>query len=95
MFFQEVQPSCDSDHNNLPELLRNRGTVCLVFTIFLSDTQNVVNVWSALVLHNEMETPLEIKLKSPKTDKEKQENLPSVKLPHLCLHVGTQLSPFT
>ena len=70
MFFQEVQSSYDSDHDNLPELLRNRGSVCLVFIIFLSDTQNVVNVWSALVLHNKMEIALEIKLKSPETDKE-------------------------
>ena len=66
MFFREVQSSYDSDHNNLPELPRNRGTVCLVFTIFLSDTENVVNVWSALVLQNKMEIPLEIKLKVQK-----------------------------
>ena len=41
---------------------------------------------AALVLHNKMEIPLEIKLKSPETDKEKQEGLSSVKLPHLYLH---------
>ena len=44
--------------------------VCLVLTIFLSDTLKIVNVRSALVLQNKMEIPLEIKLKSPETDKE-------------------------
>ena len=87
VFFREVRPSCDSDHDNLPELPRNRGTVRLVFTISLSDTQKVVNVRSALILHNKMEIPLEIKLENPETDQEKEENLlptyTSVNLPPL------------
>ena len=84
VFFREVQPSCDSDLDNLPELPRNRGTVRLVFTISLSDTQKVVNVRSALVLHNKMEISLEIKLENPETDQEQEENLlPSVNLPPL------------
>ena len=81
VFFREVQPSCDSDHDNLPGLPKNRATVRLVFTISLSDTQKVVNVRSALVLHNKMEIPLEIKLEKPETDQE--DLLPSVNLPPL------------
>jgi len=42
-----------------------------VFTISLSDTQKVVNIWSALVLHNKMEIPLEIRPEIQKWIKKK------------------------
>lgn len=60
VFFREVWPSNDSEMDLLPELSRDRGSVRLVFAISLSDTQKVVNVRSALVLHNTMELPLQV-----------------------------------
>lgn len=75
VFFREVSPSSDSDHDNLLELPTNRGTVRLVFAISLSDTQKVVNVRSPLVLHNRMEIPLEVKLGNPEIDQDEQSSL--------------------
>lgn len=61
VFFREVWPSSDSELDLLPELPRDRGSTRLVFAISLSDTQKVVNVRSALVLHNTMELPLQVR----------------------------------
>ena len=62
VFFREVLPSSDSELDLLPELPRDRGGTRLVFAISLSDTQKVVNIRSALVLHNTMEIPLQVRL---------------------------------
>ena len=62
VFFREVWPSSDCELDFLPELPGDRGSVRLVFAISLSDTQKVVNVRSALVLHNTMELPLQVRL---------------------------------
>ena len=62
VFFREVCPSRDSELDAHPDLPLNRRNVRLVFAISLSDTQKVVNVRSALVLHNTMEIPLQIRL---------------------------------
>ena len=72
VFFREVEPSTDSDHDSLHDLPPTRGTVRLVFAISLSDTQKVVNVRSALVLHNTMEFPLEVRLEYPEEEEEER-----------------------
>ncbi len=70
VFFREVEPSFDCDHDNRADLPKARGPVRLVFAISLSDTQKVVNIRSALVLHNTMELPLEVRLESPREGEE-------------------------
>ena len=65
IFFREVRPSYSSDHDVIRELPPIREVVRLVFAISLSDTQKVVNVRSALVLHNTLELPLEVRLEDP------------------------------
>ena len=60
--FREVWPSTECEMDLLPELPRDRGSVRLVFAISLSDTQKVVNVRSALVLHNTLELPLQVRV---------------------------------
>ena len=65
IFFREVRPSFSFDHDAIRELPSRRGVVRLVFAISLSDTQKVVNVRSALVLHNTLELPLEVRLEDP------------------------------
>lgn len=71
VFFREVQPSFDSDHDDLVELPKTRGPVRVVFAISLSDTQKVVNIRSALVLHNTMELPLEVRLGNEEEGRER------------------------
>ena len=71
VFFREVWPSSDEDIDSIPHLSKNRSPVRLVFAISLSDTQKVVNIRSALVLHNTMEIPLEVKLERPDADPHK------------------------
>lgn len=68
VFFREVSPSFDTEHDSLPHLPPDRTSKWLVFAISLSDTQKVVNIRSSLVLHNTMELPLDIKLENPNTD---------------------------
>jgi hypothetical protein len=68
VFFREVWPSSDSELDRLPELPRERGSTRLVFAISLSDTQKVVNVRSALVLHNTMELPLQVHVHKTQRD---------------------------
>ena len=68
VFFREVWPSRDSELDSHPELPSDRSNVRLVFAISLSDTQKVVNVRSALVLHNTMEIPLQVRLERANTD---------------------------
>ena len=68
IFFREVYPSFDSTLDFLPQLPTDRGNTWLVFAISLSDTQKVVNVRSALVLHNTMEIPLQVRLERTNSD---------------------------
>lgn len=63
IFFRDVQPDLSSD--GCPELPSHRSPVRLVFAISLRDSQKVVNVRSALVLHSTLEVPLEVRLESP------------------------------
>ena len=65
VFFREVRPSFNTDHDTYEELPSRREKVRLVFAISLSDTQKVVNVRSALILHNTLELPLDIRLEDP------------------------------
>ena len=64
IFFRDVQPDLASN-GHPAELPSNRSPVRLVFAISLCDSQKVVNVRSALVLHSMLEVPLEVRLESP------------------------------
>ena len=65
IFFRDVQPDFANDSNTTVELPDKRQPVRLVFAISLHDSQKVVNVRSALVLHSTLEVPLDVRLEDP------------------------------
>lgn len=65
IFFRDVQADFANDSYTSFELPDNRQSVRLVFAISLRDSQKVVNVRSALVLHSTLEVPLDVRLESP------------------------------
>ena len=68
IFFREIWPSFSAEHDFLPQLPTDRSPTRLVFAIALSDTQKVVNIRSALVLHNTMELDLNLRLENPDSE---------------------------